>query len=113
MNLETVRSHANYVGLKMIVLQHCNTRKEGETNPYSIFVHRLVLTVFAEGDPSTEDEPYECDHIDGDPSNNHISNLQWLTRKEHKAKTSFAKSGRPQSEWNGNGKGTWHRKFYA
>ena len=40
------------------------------------YVHRLVLTAFVGPCPDGE----ECCHWDGDPSNNHISNLRWGTR---------------------------------
>ena len=43
------------------------------------FAHRLVGYVFI-GNP---DRLPEIDHIDGDPSNNHVSNLRWCTHKEN------------------------------
>jgi hypothetical protein len=42
-----------------------------------VFVHRLVLTAFVGECP----EGFECLHIDDDPTNNQLSNLQWGTRK--------------------------------
>jgi hypothetical protein len=44
------------------------------------FVHRLVLTVFA---PVKGMENLTVDHIDGNPENNHISNLRWMTAEEN------------------------------
>lgn len=45
------------------------------------FVHRLILETFVGYCP----EGMECRHLDGDPSNNHLSNLQWGTRLENVA----------------------------
>lgn len=42
-------------------------------------VHRLVLETF---DPRPEGD-YVVDHIDNDKSNNCLSNLQWLSRREN------------------------------
>lgn len=43
------------------------------------YVHDLVLSAFGSERPNG----YECLHIDGNPSNNHITNLRWGTRKEN------------------------------
>jgi hypothetical protein len=43
------------------------------------YIHRLVLTLFKGECPNG----YECDHIDRNPSNNHIDNLRWVTRYEN------------------------------
>lgn len=43
------------------------------------FVHRLVLEAFCGRCPNG----MECRHLDGDPSNNNISNLRWGTKKEN------------------------------
>jgi len=42
-------------------------------------VHRLVLLLFRGECP----DGYECDHIDRNPSNNHINNLRWVTKSEN------------------------------
>lgn len=43
------------------------------------YVHRLVLHVFVGGPPVG----YEGCHNDGNPANNHLSNLRWDTRSEN------------------------------
>ncbi len=43
------------------------------------FVHCLVLEAFIGPRP----EGYVCRHKDGDPANNHISNLSWGTLREN------------------------------
>jgi hypothetical protein len=47
----------------------------------SISVHRIVLCAFSGDAP----EGTECRHLDGDPTNNRISNLVWGTRLENMA----------------------------
>lgn len=44
-------------------------------------VHRLVLLAFV-GPP---DEGKQCRHLDGDPTNNNLSNLRWGTPAENNA----------------------------
>tara|TARA_R110000868_G_scaffold108113_1_gene295514 strand:+ start:279 stop:851 length:573 start_codon:yes stop_codon:yes gene_type:complete len=43
------------------------------------FIHRLVAQHFIQ---NKENKP-EVNHIDGDKLNNHISNLEWVTRSEN------------------------------
>jgi hypothetical protein len=47
---------------------------------HSYKVHLLVLRAFL-GDPPHED--MEGAHLDGNPQNPHVTNLQWVTRKEN------------------------------
>ena len=42
-------------------------------------VSRFILNTFVE---MPKDKP-ECHHIDGDPLNNYLSNLQWVSRQEN------------------------------
>lgn len=43
-------------------------------------IQRLICEIFYGYDPSYL---YEANHIDGNKQNNHISNLEWLTRNEN------------------------------
>lgn len=49
--------------------------KEGTEKKFS--VHRLVATAFLE----TDDYRMHINHIDKDPSNNRVENLEWCTQK--------------------------------
>lgn len=44
-----------------------------------IFVHRLVADAFIGKRPNEMD----TNHIDGDPTNNHVSNLEYVTRSQN------------------------------
>jgi hypothetical protein len=46
------------------------------------YIHRLVYETFVDEIP----DGYEIDHVDGNPSNNNLSNLQLVTRKENISK---------------------------
>jgi len=50
---------------------------DGKDKAY--LVHRLVAIVFIE---NPENKP-EVNHIDGNQNNNHVSNLEWVTREEN------------------------------
>lgn len=62
-----------------------------ETNRLSIGIDRLVAITFF-GDKSNEG--YVVNHIDGNKTNNHIENLEWVTRRENSRK-SYHETGRP------------------
>jgi hypothetical protein len=53
-------------------------RKEGRGLNKS--VHSIVMELFGPDKPSLK---HEINHIDGIKNNNHISNLQWVTRSEN------------------------------
>lgn len=47
---------------------------------YGRFVHRLLL----QGATGQQGDGLEVNHIDGDPSNNTLANLEWVTSSENK-----------------------------
>lgn len=65
---KVLKEDTNSVGYKRITL--C---KDGI--PYRVFVHRLVAEHFV---PNPNDYRY-VNHIDGDRTNNEVSNLEWCT----------------------------------
>lgn len=83
-------SHDQF-GYKIISLSipgnHAKTRR----------VHRLIATSFI---PNTENKP-QVNHIDGDKSNNKVSNLEWCTGSEnikHAFKTGLSKISENQKK---------------
>ena len=63
---------------------HVSLCKDGKVSQYKVAI--LVLSTF-KGKPYRSD--LHCNHIDGNPSNNNIDNLEWTTPQEnqiHKAK---------------------------
>ncbi len=55
---------------------------------YTISEHRLVYAWFIGDIPAK----YDVDHIDGDPMNNNLDNLQLLTRKENLARRTLTQT---------------------
>ena len=65
----------------------------------NFYAHRLVLTAFLGPQPTPS---HQCAHWDGDPINNHYTNLRWATPAENTADK--VRHGRHMSG---------HRKFTA
>lgn len=55
-------------------------------NGYRRKTYQLVMDTWGKPKPKNMKNP-TIDHIDGDMSNNHINNLQWLDRSENTAKS--------------------------
>lgn len=53
-------------------------RKDGKT--YYGLIHRIVLSTFS---PVEGWETLTVNHIDGNPSNNKLENLEWMTQSEN------------------------------
>ena len=72
-------------------------------NRYNKYTHRLVLETFIGPCP----KEMECNHKDGNKSNNNLSNLEWVTRLEnekHAYKTGLKKHPFGQGEAHGRAK---------
>lgn len=67
--------------------QRVHIRIKGEL--YRVMVHRLVLVKYKGS------QPLECDHKDGNKSNNALSNLRYVTRKENMATANLGGAHKP------------------
>lgn len=57
---------------------HVSLRKDNKTKIFK--VHRLVLQTF---EPNEDYEKLQVNHIDGDKSNNNLTNLEWCNSQEN------------------------------
>lgn len=76
--LRTVRSHymkqqANNKGYLFVCFKENGKRK-------NLLVHRLVADAFLEN----KEHKAEVNHIDGNPKNNNLCNLEWVTPSENR-----------------------------
>lgn len=69
---ELIQETSTVYGHKRVTLS-----KDGKTKRH--LVHRLVGEAFI---PNPENKP-QINHIDSNPSNNHVSNLEWVTSSEN------------------------------
>ena len=79
-NLGKVKS---FKGLKPRILKQCLDGKgylQTSFNKKSIKIHSLVITHFGSPKPTPL---HECNHIDGDKTNNWWNNLEWMTKLEN------------------------------
>ena len=58
---------------------YCRVTLAINSNHINYSVHELVLESFK----SKRKEGYQCNHIDGNKTNNNISNLEWVTPSEN------------------------------
>lgn len=76
-NLQRARTPKNDVGPRGHLRVHL---RDHDFKAARVFIHILVLTTFGCPRPNPADE---CRHLDGDPANNTLGNLQWGTRSEN------------------------------
>lgn len=79
------RSKGRFWKIKLIAPYHNRkgymfVRTNENKNTYRHQLHRVVLSTFC---PLLDDSNYQVNHIDGDKSNNNLSNLEWCTCKEN------------------------------
>jgi hypothetical protein len=72
---------------------------EGERHYHT--VHRLVAKTFI---PRDGQEELEVNHKDGDKKNNHIANLEWVTRSQNMKHSFEIGIRQPPSNYGGRGK---------
>lgn len=68
-------------------------RKDGVARQFG--VHRLVATTYIH----KEYDHYEVNHIDGNKQNNHVSNLEWVSRQDnlrHASETGLKRKVKPE-----------------
>lgn len=88
--LKPSHGHSITCGYPTVMLSYTS---EGKMNKRTYYlVHRIVWAAFNGKIP----EGYQIDHIDDNPLNNHLDNLQCLSVEDHKRKTYSKKIGR---EW--------------
>lgn len=68
-----LKPRTNPNGYLMVVLY------DDYRNPHQLSIHRLVAATFIPND----DESLVVDHLDGDKTNNIVSNLEWVTCREN------------------------------
>ena len=70
---KVLKPYLNTSGYEKVILYNDNV---GTT----ITVHRLVLETFK---PHVDMNDLDVNHMDGDKLNNHLTNLEWLTRRDN------------------------------
>lgn len=77
LGVRQLRQRMNRYGYMLVSLYCSDSSRKQKTRP--VLVHRLVAEAFI---PNPEGKPW-VNHIDGNPRNNHILNLEWATPSEN------------------------------
>ena len=97
-NIPYVVNGNTYRGYTRVKLMMPNGKKR------CLSVHRLVCEAFHGAPPSRK---HHAAHFDGDPQNNHYSNLRWATAKENVGDDRTRHNRHPAGERNGRSVLNW------
>ncbi len=70
-------------GYRQIDLRTDDARERTRPTRWRPYVHELVALAFIGARPVATGVAYEIDHVDSDKTNNHVSNLRYITRSEN------------------------------
>lgn len=84
---------------------YCSTAIQENKKSRRVLVHRLVAQTFI---PNPDNKP-QVNHIDGNKSNNKVSNLEWATERENVRHYHHILMNRPIKLPSGRGQG-WQKK---
>ena len=102
---KTISDNGN--GYKKVTVSH---RVDGKSLTKNLYVHRLVASLFCHN-PNPE-EYTQVNHKDGDKSNNHYSNLEWVSpssniKHSHKEGLSMARRNHGALNSVGKSRASW------
>ena len=80
----TVKAYTNMAGYKFVVLYI-----KGKRTQWAL--HRLLMVTFK---PTERWDVLTVDHLDGNPANNDLDNLEWVTQAENSRRAYAARRNR-------------------
>lgn len=93
---QLLKIYNHKTGYAMVTLRNSGIQKISK-------VHQLVMNAF---NPNNSKEKLEINHIDGNPMNNKLDNLEWCTHKEnlqHASKHRLLSTYKPINQYDLNG----------